>query len=179
MARKSKNDWLAVGLDLLEKGGAENITIEKLCRKLNVTKGSYYHHFPAGRRGFLRNLILYWESEHTNRIVSLVEADGTPAEKLGRLAALTNEISAELELAIRGWAQSDMEVLAVVVRVDQKRLRRTQALYRSVLKDDSAGDKMGKLGYIFYLGSRLLFPPLSTTEMEELSHFLQKNIIKK
>jgi len=49
MALLTRRRWLEEGLALLEEAGAEALTIESLTSRLEVTKGSFYHHFTDYR----------------------------------------------------------------------------------------------------------------------------------
>ena len=45
-ARLSSADWEAGALDLLAEQGVSAVAVEPLARRLGVTKGSFYWHFP-------------------------------------------------------------------------------------------------------------------------------------
>ena len=43
--RVNKNDWLVAAIDMLENDGIERVIIERLARKLGVSKSGFYWHF--------------------------------------------------------------------------------------------------------------------------------------
>src|SRR5260370_16825344 len=105
MALLTKRRWLKEGLALLEEAGAEALTIESLTSRLDVTKGSFYHHF-TNYQDFQESLLVFWEEEGTLRIVQLAEQEASPSEKLERALQPTLHPS-RLYLALRAWAYHD------------------------------------------------------------------------
>jgi len=57
--RRSKEDWLKMGITVLGGDGLVGLTIERIACDLQLTKGSYYHHF-ANMAGYKDHLIAYW-----------------------------------------------------------------------------------------------------------------------
>ena len=47
MSQLKREDWLERGLNLLAEEGSEALTIDSLCQRFGVTKGSFYHHFGS------------------------------------------------------------------------------------------------------------------------------------
>ena len=64
--RKSKQDWLEVGLKTLGEFGENGLTIERLTGTLGVTKGSFYHHF-RNVEDFREQLIAFWADQYLSR----------------------------------------------------------------------------------------------------------------
>ena len=44
--RLSAEDWAQAALDLIAEQGVAAVAVEPLARRLGVTKGSFYWHFP-------------------------------------------------------------------------------------------------------------------------------------
>ena len=51
--RLSADDWIQAGFALLAEGGPNALRLDRLCERLEVTKGSFYWHF-ADMRGLPR-----------------------------------------------------------------------------------------------------------------------------
>jgi AcrR family transcriptional regulator len=53
--RLSVDDWIQAGFAILAEEGIKALKIDRLCRRLSVTKGSFYWHFTdiAGYRAAL------------------------------------------------------------------------------------------------------------------------------
>ena len=60
--RRSRIDFLAIGLDVLADHGHEGLTGTKVARELNVTTGSFYWHFECVQE-FRKALRQYWRNE--------------------------------------------------------------------------------------------------------------------
>jgi AcrR family transcriptional regulator len=117
----NRTQYFELGLDLLAEGGAKAVTIEALCTRLRVTKGSFYHHF-AGVRDFVSQLLAYWEDRYGQRLAREALAACGPAELIPLLKhGASREVHHEAESAIRALAQSDPEAAEVQRRVDQGR----------------------------------------------------------
>ena len=46
-SRLSAEDWAQAALDLIAEQGVGAVAVEPLARRLGVTKGSFYWHFPS------------------------------------------------------------------------------------------------------------------------------------
>jgi AcrR family transcriptional regulator len=113
----SADDWIQAGFALLADTGPNSLRIERLCTRLNVTKGSFYWHFsdmPTFRAG----LVEAWGNLHDERRRRF-EAEVDPRERLEVMVwTLVNPEHWALERAMRAWALTDVAVLASVQRSD-------------------------------------------------------------
>jgi Bacterial regulatory proteins, tetR family len=48
-SRLSVDDWIQAGFAILAEEGIKALKIDRLCRRLGVTKGSFYWHSPTSR----------------------------------------------------------------------------------------------------------------------------------
>ncbi len=159
MPRRNQRDWLLAGLQMLASEGSGSITIEHLCTRLAVTKGSFYHHF-ADVNAFKTHLLRFAEEEGTLAIIEQVEAEATPRLKLERLLDVTLHDMASLEVAFRAWALQDAEVRAVQQRIDTRRLAYLEALCGELVADPHRAQLLARLLYTLYIGSHHQLPPL-------------------
>ena len=117
--RLTRESWLAAGFELLEELGAGALTIDRLTRRLGVTKGSFYHHFSS-RAELSRALLEAWELRHTGELIEASRGGHDFAERNRRLTELGYELfDPELETAIRVWALQDPVAREVQERVDR------------------------------------------------------------
>ena len=70
--RMSREEWLAHALDALEKEGGGALTIDKLSRRLGVSRGSFYWHFKD-RTDFIRQLVDHWSMISLSSVDSEVD----------------------------------------------------------------------------------------------------------
>ena len=122
MERLTVEDYYRAAFDILGESGSEALTINALCERLQVTKGSFYHHFGA-LPGFVDALLLFWESEHSERLIAISKAQPDPTLRIATLVDMALSLPHACEAAIRAWARSNPEVNTVTVRVDRRRER--------------------------------------------------------
>ncbi|NRQ39878.1 TetR/AcrR family transcriptional regulator [Nonomuraea sp. NN258] len=167
----SKRDWLETGLMVLRQDGAPALTIERLCTELELTKGSFYHHFK-GMAGFKTDLLAHYESEHTSRFIDAAESTGGPARaRLARLLDLVlddKDHSEGLEIAIRAWALQDAEVRALQERVDRLRVGYLRDLWRGFGGPVDDADPMAHLLYLVLIGAQQMVPPVRVGELRRV-----------
>lgn len=46
-ANKTKNEIFNIATSLIKEKGYHNVTVSEICKKANVAKGTFYHHFSA------------------------------------------------------------------------------------------------------------------------------------
>ncbi|KTR94517.1 hypothetical protein NS220_08915 [Microbacterium testaceum] len=139
MAQRSVDDFLEAGLALLGEAGVGAMTIQALCERLEVTKGSFYHHFRGGLPTYVERLLEYWERVHSEQLIRTV---GSVVPGQARIQALTDVAVAlphATEAAIRSWGRSEPAVATVQRRVDDTRRTAIEATLRQLgMADDKA-----------------------------------------
>ncbi|MFF5209099.1 TetR/AcrR family transcriptional regulator [Streptosporangium sp. NPDC000396] len=165
----TKRDWLETGFDVLARDGARALTIERLCGELDLTKGSFYHHFK-GMMGFKKDLLAHFEAEHTARFITAVESSGGHARtKLRRLLDLVlDDKNDSVEIAVRSWALQDTDVRAVQERVDRTRIDYLRVLWRDLGGPESDVAPMSQLLYLILIGAQQVIPPVSAPELRDI-----------
>ena len=88
MAQVSKQDWINAALKQLREQGPQGVSGEKLARRLDVTRGSFYHHFPAMDE-FIEQVMDEWERTYTRALLEKVHT-GDPRTEMDRLLELAN-----------------------------------------------------------------------------------------
>ncbi len=109
-------------MQLLAEGGITTVTIANVCSRLDVTKGSFYHHFDSGS-AFHAGLLAHYEEEYAHRRIEAVDTITDPAARLDALVQRGVERDHEAESAIRAWSRTDPVAAAVMQRVDATRAR--------------------------------------------------------
>jgi AcrR family transcriptional regulator len=119
-SRLSIDDWTERALALLMDEGVGAIKINRLCKELGVTKGSFYWHF-ADLDAFLAAIAEKWCTETREALRSLSELDALPPlERIRAMALrLIDDRSWKVERALRDWARDDAAVAAVIDEADQ------------------------------------------------------------
>ncbi|SDJ17133.1 DNA-binding transcriptional regulator, AcrR family [Actinokineospora alba] len=161
-----KRDWLREGISILTEEGSQALTIDRLCGRLGLTKGSFYHHF-AGMTGYKAALLEHYERIGTQRFIEAVEAD--PVEPVVMLDRLLDLVMASTELgldtAMRAWAQQDPQAGEMMARVDQARVEYMESLWLRHRGDAAEARMVGQLLYAVHVGARHMLPPLQRHEL--------------
>jgi AcrR family transcriptional regulator len=173
----SRSDWLEAGLASLAQDGPNGLRIDRLCRRLEVSKGSFHHHF-AGAADFKQALLGTYETRVVAALDEAIEqmTRTTPKAALaGLTAAITGSESfyrPDLEVAMRAWAYSDPEVRAVQERVDQRRLQSLQAIWSKILNDSEAAYTAALVPYLVGIGASLIQPPTPQDQLQRVYELL-------
>jgi AcrR family transcriptional regulator len=117
----TKEHYFEAALDVIAGEGVEALTIAKLCRRLNVTIGSFYHHFK-GSQAFLQAFYGWWEAEHGYHLVDQARSEPDPVARLALLKKLAGGLPHGAEAAIRSWSRSHPDAAAAQQRVDEARI---------------------------------------------------------
>lgn len=99
--------------------------INKLARRLGVTRGGFYWFFNSSAQ--LRDeLLAYWERTSTAQFEGLLRADGVNGmdefRAFSRLWIDEKDYDPAWDAAIRDWARTSPKVARVVRRVDDRRI---------------------------------------------------------
>jgi AcrR family transcriptional regulator len=132
-ARRSVGDWIRAGYDIMAEEGLKAMTIDRLCRRLGVTKGSFYWHF-TDMKAYRAALVESWAAlrdEDRRQLDSLAALP--PRQRLSlMMTALVSPRHWTLERAMREWARSDATVATAIRASD----RRVVAAVRQAFLDD-------------------------------------------
>lgn len=130
--RLSADDWAEAALAAIGEGGLAAVAVEPLAARLGTTKGSFYWHFP-NRRALVEVVLLRWEREHTESIITEIETEQDPADRLRRLVTVVVEYSRHdhIEMALLANA-ADPLVAPVVHRVTERRVAYVASLYEEL-----------------------------------------------
>jgi AcrR family transcriptional regulator len=174
--RLTREDWLAAGIELLRAEGAGALTIDRLTRRLGVTKGSFYHHFGS-REEFSHALLGQWERRLTQELIASSRGGADFAESNRRLTSLSEQLSDPgLELAIRAWALQDPGVMAHQERVDRQRLAYLGELYGLLGGDPERTIDLALIRYAFVVGAQQIRPPLEPADLARVFELLQRQL---
>ena len=143
-----KNDWLALGLELLVEAGVAQVKIDPLCQRAGATKGSFYHHFK-NRDVFLTELLSYWREHYSQKLIDKVQNLPEWQQRRNRLLDLIDDEALAIESAVRHWAWQDELAKLAVQEADQIRLDYL-AGQCALLLPESKQDKVGLLAGILY-----------------------------
>lgn len=128
--RVDKELWLRTALETVAHTNSDKISIDALANKLNVTKGSFYHHFKS-RQDLVDQIIEYWVQRFNAYVIETVSAiEGSGEEKLLALMKLVNQEGLNLyDTTLRAWAAKDSKIAAKILEVDLDRYKLLKSLF--------------------------------------------------
>jgi AcrR family transcriptional regulator len=169
----TSSDWLAEGLKLLGEEGPDALRIERLCDRLAVSKGSFYHHFGS-RDGFVEALLDYWQARNTQAVIEAVASETDPRRRSDALSELVRNIDAKPELALRAWARLDTRVARALAKTDRERMAYLEQLIGTTLPHTPAAGRMAQLVYAHFVGCQALGSAISKSDWETMDVMLRE-----
>ena len=155
------------GVRLLADVGGAEVKIDRLTKRLGVTKGSFYHHFQ-NYEAYKVSLLDFIESHGTLQIIERTEAQATPAGKLAELLSITITDNPNMEIAFRAWALQDETVREYLERIDGRRIAYIQQLSLELTGDKAQAALMGQMFYAIYVGGHHILPPITGDDLMRL-----------
>lgn len=150
--RLSAEDWAQAALDLIAEEGVAAVAVEPLARRLKVTKGSFYWHFPS-REALLKAALERWESVEQENVFGTLEAVSDPRERLRSLFQLVaHEVKSHVIYAELLKAMDHPVVQPVMQRVSERRLDYLTASFRQAGMARVEAQQRARLTYAAYLG---------------------------
>ena len=129
-SRLSAEDWAQAALDLIAEQGVSAVAVEPLARRLGVTKGSFYWHFPS-RDALLQAALERWEVVEQESVFGNLEKVPDPRERLRALFQLVgHEVKPHIIYSELLKALDHPAVQPVINRVSQRRLEYLVASFR-------------------------------------------------
>ncbi len=120
-----RSAWLDAARDALMAEGVAGMEVNKLAKRLGVTRGGFYWFFKSSEQ--LRDeLLSYWESTSTTQFESVLRGEGhNGVDELRAVVDLwveEKDYKPAWDAAVRDWARTSARVARVVRRVDGQRV---------------------------------------------------------
>ncbi len=167
MKRLDKLDWFLAALSILDKESFSKITIDNLCSKLNVTKGSFYHHF-GNIEGFIDAFMAYILEKKALDYMKKADKEQNLEKRLDLIRLMGFVSDYNVAHKIRAWSYSNEIVKKYLDQIDEIRLEYLVRL--RVLKGESKEDAeiKSRIDYALLVGLQQLYPKLSRNELDKL-----------
>lgn len=175
--RLTSDDWAAAALDVIAEQGLSAVAVEPLARRLGVTKGSFYWHFPS-REALLVATLERWEATEQDTVFGQLEAVSDPRARLRALFQLVaHELKSHIIYSELLKALDHPVVKPVLGRVSQRRMDYLTASFRQAGLTRLEAQHRARLAYAAYVGflqlSLQLGQPLHHQEFEAyVSHVM-------
>ena len=170
-SKLSAGDWEQQALELIAEKGIRAVAVESLARRMGVTKGSFYWHFP-NRDALLEQSLLRWEKHAETNLKTSLGAIADPRDRLksffrrtGRGKLTHNVYSSLLTAADHPMVEPLLE------RVAERRMKHIQKAFGEIGFTAEEAAHRARLTYSTYLGFLQLqrqhqAPNLSSGEFE-------------
>jgi AcrR family transcriptional regulator len=150
--RLSAEDWAQAALDLIAEQGVAAVAVEPLARRLGVTKGSFYWHFPS-RDALLAAALERWEKIEQDTVFGQLEDVPDPRERLRALFHLVaHEATSHIIYSELLKALDHPIVAPVIGRVSQRRFDYLTASFRQAGLSRTDAQHRARLAYAAYVG---------------------------
>lgn len=154
--RLSADDWAQAALELIAEQGVQAVAVEPLARRLGVTKGSFYWHFPS-RDSLLHAALERWESFEQDGVFAKLESMPDPRERLSALFHVAaHEVKQHLVYTALLKARDNPIVQPVLDRVSQRRFDYLVAAFRHAGLSPTDALQRARLTYAAYIGFQQL-----------------------
>jgi len=162
---RGPNKWFEAALKTLVEEGVDAVRIERLAAQLNITRGSFYHHYKE-HADLLHALLEHYIETNQQRFLTMLPLlQGTAKEKLWVLwSATTDQTFRDYDWAVRMWGMRDPHVAAVLEQIDNKRMEVLIGLFMEMGFNEDESWIRAALAYHGSLGDRTFFAPFPSME---------------
>lgn len=167
MKKLTRECWIKAGFDVLDTEGHTRFSSEHIARNLNVTRGSFYHHFK-NREDYVRALLSRWEIEYTESMLAHANEGHTLDDILKKYLDAASQKHPSREVAIRAWALNDPIVAEYQHRVDETRLAFVTAKLDRLFIPRRYTTMMGKLIHLCFIGGQMSGDRHNSQEFNQL-----------
>jgi AcrR family transcriptional regulator len=173
LRRRTRDDWLRIAKHALIEGGIERVSIEPLAKRMNVSIGSFYHHFK-NRQALHDALLAHWEVTNSVPLFDAVRAAGP--DPMSQLEAIFDIWVSETaydplyDLAVRAWAHVSAEVSSTLRTVDARRTELLTSIFLALGYDRERAFIRSRITYLTQVG----YQDLGITEPREVRNHLRR-----
>jgi AcrR family transcriptional regulator len=147
---RTAEDWEEAALDVIAARGTAALSIPELARTLQVTKGSFYWHFPK-LDDLVTAAIKRWDALDKATLDQIRMIDD-PVVRLRRLFDEAMAARRAQALYISLAVSPAPSVAAALRKVSSRRLKLLTASYRETGMSDAAARQQALLAYSAYIG---------------------------
>ena len=134
-SEETKGRILQAAQQAFAGGGYDATSVAEICRTAGVSKGAFYHHFPAKQAVFLA-LLENWLAALDTQMALLLDGSDSVAQGLVRTAGLTGMVfqsaSGQLPMFLEFWRAASHDPLVWQTTVGP--FRRYQELFADIVK---------------------------------------------
>lgn len=154
-SRTTKQDWLDLAIRTLVEDGIDQVKIQAMAKKLDVSRSSFYWFFES-LQDLHDQLLQNWLRRNTDPVVDHALQ---PAPSINR--AILNVFQCwiddsifdpQLDTAVRIWARRDTSIRTVIDEADRRRIEAITAMYRRYGYDQENAFIRARVLYFMQIG---------------------------
>lgn len=169
--------WLDAARHALIEEGTAGVEVNKLAKRLRVTRGGFYWFFQS-RRQLLEELLAYWAEAGTAQFEKLLQVpDRNGMQELLALIDLWVEESdydPKWDGAVRDWARTSETVRKVVASVDERRIAILERIFQDMGCQGKEAHIRARVTYYHQVGYYAIGVQESLRERRELLPYYVK-----
>ncbi len=157
-SRLSREDWIEAARVVLIAYGVDDVKVDRLAKKLRVTRGSFYWHFKH-RKDLLDALLAGWETQNRNELRQIRKRsqriDAGLAETV-RIWLSEDPAYPTFDMAVRFWARKSPEVARLVRKIDEEWISLFQETFEAHGEDKMTAFARARVIYFHQIGYNAL-----------------------
>lgn len=148
----SAGDWEQQALEMIAEQGIRAVSVESLARRMGVTKGSFYWHFP-NRDALLEQSLQRWEKHDETNLHAALGAITDPRDRLRSFFRRTGQekLTHNVYSALCSAADHP-KVEPLLERVAERRMRHIETAFEEIGFESAEAAHRARLTYSTYLG---------------------------
>jgi len=175
----TKEDWIDLGFQRFSEKGISGIVIEKMAEKLKVNKSSFYWHFKT-KEEFIQQLIEFWITSETERIIELTNNEKSALQKFKTLIKLSYKKMPNQDFIfyLKRYAQKEKKTKSIIEKIDFERIEYVKKLLMEIGYPEQDATIKSSLFYKHLIGyhEMIRYEKQSTDFLEEVKKELNQFI---
>ena len=119
-----KINWIELGVKLFAKDGASAIVVDRMAKKLNCNRSSFYWHFESKQK-FISEMINHWVETDTDLIINQVLKKKTTKEQFKMLVTIAYKFDPNVDFIfyLKRYAIKQKAIQKLIDEIDEQRIR--------------------------------------------------------
>jgi AcrR family transcriptional regulator len=151
----TRDAWVAAARKVLERGGISEVKIDRLARRLKVTRGSFYFHFSS-LKDLHDALLDEWRQKNCVPFELLRKSEIVDGfdffSRVVHVWVDENPFNPQLDLSIRDWARTSRRLAKEVGDVDDLRLDLLKRSFEAMGYDGDESLVRARITYFHQIG---------------------------
>lgn len=166
----SRERWLKVARSVLVREGISGVKVNRLAKKLGVTRGGFYWRFK-NLADLQDALVEDWRATNTAPFLAVLKGSETPPHKLRaafRLWLDEKDFDPSYDAAVRAWARVSRRVASAVHEIDDQRIDALKDLFKDAGYGEDEAFIRARITYFHQVGYYAMGVRESTKRRYEL-----------